>query len=223
MVDAVMLGRRIYENLKKAIRYIISIHIPIVLIVTLPLLAFWKFTDFFSPIHVIFLELIMGPTCSIIFENEPIEAGSMNRNPRKMSSTFFSFRELSVSMIQGLAITAACLGPGYYLMQHGYSEGKTRTIIYTTLILSNIFLTLVNRSFRYPVWITLRYKNNLIPLILSVSLTVLVLSLYIQPVMNLFQFEALTFYDLFLCLISSFAGVSWMEIIKWVKAKDKSP
>jgi Ca2+-transporting ATPase len=77
------------KNLKKAIRYIISIHIPIILIVLLPLIFFWEFTDIFSPIHVIFLELIMGPTCSIVFENEPIEAGSMQRKPRKMTSSFF--------------------------------------------------------------------------------------------------------------------------------------
>ncbi len=221
MVQAVMLGRRIYENLKKAIRYIISIHIPIVLIVTLPLLAFWKFKDFFSPIHVIFLELIMGPTCSIIFENEPIEADSMSRKPRKMSSTFFSLRELSISMIQGLFITASCLGLGYYMMHQGCSESKTRTFIYTTLILSNIFLTLVNRSFRYPVWVTLGYKNNLIPLILSVSAVVLTLSLYLQPVRNLFQFELLTPADLSLCLLAAFAGVSWVEVFKWLNKGEK--
>lgn len=160
MVDAVALGRRIYENLKKAIQYIISIHIPIILIVTIPLLAFWKFTDFFSPIHVIFLELIMGPTCSIIFEREPIEADSMLKQPRKMNTSFFSFRELSLSIIQGLIITMACLSLGYYFMANNSNETFVRTIIYTTLIFSNLFLTLVNRSFQYSVFTTLRYKTT---------------------------------------------------------------
>ncbi|MBR9997946.1 MAG: cation-translocating P-type ATPase, partial [Cyclobacteriaceae bacterium] len=72
MAEAIAHGRRIYANLKKAIQYIISIHIPIMLTVVLPLLFGWKYSNIFSPLHVIFFELIMGPTCSIIFENEPL-------------------------------------------------------------------------------------------------------------------------------------------------------
>src|SRR5580765_1741608 len=119
MTDAVALGRKIYDNLKKAIQYIVSIHIPIILIVTLPLLFLWKFTDFFSPVHVIFLELIMGPTCSIIYENEPIEPGTMFRSPRKLSSTFLSANQLKISIAQGIMITAGCLGIGFYFMEQG--------------------------------------------------------------------------------------------------------
>lgn len=223
MVEAVSLGRKIYENLKKAIQYIISIHIPIVLIVTFPLLAFWKFTDFFSPVHVIFLELIMGPTCSIIFENEPIEADSMSRKPRKMSSTFFSFQELILSIIQGVIITIACLGLGYYYMKTGHQEAHIRTIIYTTLIFSNIFLTLVNRSFRYSIFVTMRYKNNLIPLILTVSLLVLFISIYLHPVRNLFQFEELRPAEFLICLSVSFMGVIWIEVLKWIQRFNKLP
>jgi Ca2+-transporting ATPase len=163
MVEAIAIGRRIYENLKKAIQYIISIHIPIILIVTVPLLLFWKYTNIFTPVHVIFLELIMGPTCSIIFENEPIEPDSMNKAPRKLSTSFFSFNELSMSIIQGLVITAVCLGLGYYYMENEHTIAEVRTIIYSTLILSNIFLTLSNRSFYYSVLTTIQYKNILIP------------------------------------------------------------
>lgn len=214
MVEAVALGRRIYENLKKAIQYIISIHIPIILIVTVPLVLFWKYTNFFSPIHVIFLELIMGPTCSIIFENEPIEADSMQKPPRKMSTSFFSFKELSLSIIQGLAITSACLGLGYYYMMNNHNESEVRTVIYATLIFSNLFLTLVNRSFYYSIFTTLRYKNNLIPLVLVVSLLVLFLSIYLEPVRNIFQFTELTIIDLFLSFGVAFAGVIWIEFYK---------
>lgn len=72
MVDAIGMGRRIYSNLKKAIQYIISIHIPIIVTVFLPLVLGWIYPAIFSPVHIIFLELIMGPTCSIIFENKPL-------------------------------------------------------------------------------------------------------------------------------------------------------
>src|SRR4029078_9725706 len=109
MVDAVAMGRRIYANLKKAIQYIISIHIPIVLTVFIPLALGWIFPNIFSPVHVIFLELIMGPTCSIIYENEPIEKNTMLKMPRPFTTTFFKLKELMTSIIQGLAITAGTL------------------------------------------------------------------------------------------------------------------
>jgi Ca2+-transporting ATPase len=73
MVHAIAMGRKIYSNLKKAIQYIISIHIPIILTVFIPLALGWVYPNIFSPIHIIFLEIIMGPTCSIIYENEPME------------------------------------------------------------------------------------------------------------------------------------------------------
>ena len=116
LADAVAMGRKIYDNLKKAIQYIVSIHIPIILVVTLPLLLAWKFTNIFSPVHVIFLELIMGPTCSIIYENEPMEPGTMLRPPRRLFSTFLSARQLRTSIIQGLLITFAGSGLWFLLV-----------------------------------------------------------------------------------------------------------
>ena len=219
MVDAIALGRRIYENLKKAIQYIISIHIPIILIVTLPLILFWDLTNFFSPIHVIFLELIMGPTCSIIFENEPIEKGSMLRAPRKMSNKFFSLRELFISIFQGLIITAGCLSLAFYYMKQGSSETEIRSLIYTTLIISNMLLTLVNRSFYFSVFTTLRYKNKLIPLIISISLVILLMSIYFPPVQKIFQFQPLTGLQFVICIATALVSVLWIEIYKISKRK----
>ena len=222
MTEAVALGRKIYENLKKAIQYIISIHIPIILIVTLPLILFWDFYDIFSPIHVIVLELIMGPTCSIIYENEPMEENYMNKSPRKMSSTFFSYRELSISILQGIAITISCLGVGYFYLLGNYSEELVRTTIYTTLIFSNLFLTLTNRSFYYSIFRTIRYKNILIPVILTISLLILFSSIYIIPVQQLFRFEELGLIDISRCLLFSFIGVMWVEVYKLYKRKSNA-
>lgn len=215
MTDAVALGRRIYENLKKAIRYIISIHIPIILIVALPLLLGWTFTDIFSPIHVIFLELIMGPTCSIVFENEPLEPGSMQRPPRKERSSFFSWPELRLSIFQGLAITLACLGAGWLALRAGHGEDHTRTLIYAILICANLFLTLVNRSFLHSVWRTLQYRNILMPAVLGISVLLLLVTVYLPPARSLFRFEALSGMDWLLILPIAAASVFWLEIWKW--------
>ncbi len=219
MTEAVALGRKIYDNLKKAIQYIVSIHIPIILIVTLPLLLMWSFTDIFSPVHVIFLELIMGPTCSIIYENEPMEPGTMLRPPRKMGATFLSLKQLSVSIIQGLMITAGCLGIGYYYMQQGSDDATIRTVIFTTLLFSNIFLTLVNRSFHYSVFKTLTYKNNLVPLIIGITLLFIAALLYVPFMQNLFKLQSLSLQTTASCILVGIAGTLWIEIWKFLKRR----
>jgi len=220
MTDAVALGRKIYDNLKKAIQYIVSIHIPIILIVALPLLL-WNFTDIFSPVHVIFLELIMGPTCSIIYENEPMEPGTMLRPPRKLGATFLSLKQLAVSIIQGLVITSGCLGIGHYYLQQGSSGDTVRTVIFITLLFSNIFLTLVNRSFYYSVFKTLTYKNNLIPLIILVTLFFIVVVLYVPFVRDLFRLDTLTIQSILTCIAVAIASTFWLEIWKYfVRLRD---
>jgi P-type Ca2+ transporter type 2C len=219
MTDAVALGRKIYDNLKKAIQYIVSIHIPIILIVTLPLLLLWKFTDFFSPVHVIFLELIMGPTCSIIYENEPMEPGTMQRKPLRLGTSFLSFKQLLLSIIQGLMITAGCLGIGYYYMQQGSDETSIRTVIFITLLFSNIFLTLVNRSFVYSVFKTIRYKNNLVPLITGITLAFIAVLLYVPFVQNLFRLNTLPPATIGTCAGIALVSTLWIDLWKLLKTK----
>lgn len=220
MVDAVALGRKIYDNLKKAIQYIVSIHIPIILVVTLPLLLGWVFTDVFSPVHVIFMELIMGPTCSIIYENEPMEAGTMNRPPRLMTSTFLSFRQLLISIIQGLMITAGCLIIGYIYIQNGYANDVVRTIIFTTLLLSNVFLTLANRSFYHAVFQTLQYKNKLIPGILAITMLFIIALLLSPGLQSLFRTTPLSFTQFLYCAGTALVATWWIEVIKWMKRRE---
>jgi hypothetical protein len=143
MVDAVAMGRKIYTNLKKAIQYIISIHIPIILTVFIPLVLGWIYPNIFSPIHVIFLEIIMGPTCSIIYENEPLEKNAMLQKPKAIANTFFNWKELSLSIIQGLTITIGTLFIYQYSVYLRYNEELTRTMVFSVLVIANIFLTLM--------------------------------------------------------------------------------
>lgn len=126
MVDAVAMGRKIYANLKKAIQYIISIHIPIILTVFIPLALGWVYPNIFSPVHIIFLEIIMGPTCSIIYENEPMEKNTMIQPPKPLTITFFNWNELSTSIFQGLVITLGTLSTYVYAVQQGFDESLTR-------------------------------------------------------------------------------------------------
>lgn len=217
MTDAVALGRKIYDNLKKAIQYIVSIHIPIILIVTMPLILGWAFTDIFTPVHVIFLELIMGPTCSIIYENEPMEPGTMQRPPRKMGHTFLTWKQLSQSVLQGLLITAACLGTGYYYLQKGESHELVRTIIFCSLLFSNIFLTLVNRSFTHTILRTFQYRNWMVPAIIGITLGFLALFQYVPFMRDLFGMVTLGLPEMVTCIITGFAATAWLELWKLFK------
>ena len=217
MTDAVALERKIDDNLKKAFQYIVSIHIPIILIVTIPLLLGWTFTDIFSPVHVIFLELIMGPTCSIIYQNEPMEADTMQRLPRKMGTTFLSLKQLSLSIIQGRMIAVGCLGIGFYYLQQGSDDATIRIIIFITLLFSNIFLTLVNRSYYYAVFTTISFKNNLVPLIIGITLLLIIALLYVPSFQQLFLLKTFPMPVLVTCIIVAMLNTLWIEIGKLLK------
>ncbi|MBC7384119.1 MAG: cation-translocating P-type ATPase [Bacteroidia bacterium] len=216
MVDAVAIGRKIYTNLKKAIRFIISIHIPIILTVFIPLASGWIYPNIFSPIHIIFLELIMGPTCSLIYENEPIEKNTMVQKPRPFITSFFVWNELIISIIQGLAITAGTLIVYQYAVHKGFDEELTRTMVFTVLITANIFLTLVNRSFYYSILTTLKYKNNLVLLIIALTIVITGVILYVKPITLFFEFKVLNFTQLLICFGIGFISVIWIELMKGI-------
>ena len=217
MVVAVAMGRKIYANLKKAIRYIISIHVPIILTVFIPLALGWIYPNIFSPVHIIFFELVMGPTCSIIYENEPMEQNTMQQKPRPFTTTFFNAKELSTSILQGFMITAGTLLCYQYAVQQGFNEAHTRTMVFTVLITANIFLTLVNRSFYYSIFTTMKYKNNLVLLIISISILITASFLYIKSLSDFFKFAQMTQSQLLISIGIGFLSVIWYEIVKWRK------
>lgn len=217
LVIGVAAGRRIYANIKKAVQYIISIHIPIILTVSLPLFLGWVFPHIFTPVHVIFLELVMGPTCSIVYENEPIERNAMQRPPRALTDTFLNWRELTISIIQGLVITAGILWLYQYSVNHGNDEAKTRALVFTTLIFSNILLSLVNRSFYYSMLESFKNRNVLLAGISVLVVLLLLIILYVSPVSEFFSVTALSIKELGLALFTASASVLWFEIYKFIK------
>jgi P-type Ca2+ transporter type 2C len=217
MIDAIAMGRKIYTNLKKAIQYIISIHIPIILIVFIPLAFNWVYPNLFAPIHIIFLEVIMGPTCSIVYENEPIEKNTMLQKPKPLSFTFFKLKELFISIVQGLIIAGACLGIYQYALHSNCNEAITRTMTFTVLIVANIFLTLVNRSFYYSIISTIQYKNNMVFIIMFSTITVVFLLIFVKPLTYFFKFETLNLFQLSICVLIGFGSVIWIEIYKQIK------
>jgi Ca2+-transporting ATPase len=219
VTEAISQGRKIYHNLKKAVRYIVSIHVPIILTASVPLLLNWKFPNIFTPIHVIFLELIMGPTCSVFFENEPVEAGMMQKPPRVRSSAIFTGKELLTSLLQGMVIAIGILGLYYYFMEKGASLSYVRTMVFMTLIVSNVFLTFVNRSFEENIFKTIRYKNGLTKYVLLASLVFLGCIAFIPFVRGLFELELLKTADYGLCVGVAIVVTLWFEVYKTLVRK----
>ena len=217
LITGIAAGRRIYANIKKAIQYIISIHIPIILTVSLPLFLGWKYPHIFTPVHVIFLELIMGPTCSIVYENEPMEKNTMQQRPRKITETFLNLKELGISIIQGLIITAGVLFVYQLAVQNGKEETTTRAMVFTTLIFANIFLSLVNRSFVHSMIDSFQNKNRLFPFIIGVTLLLEFAILYIPSFANFFKVTPLNVQELGVSILIAGISVLWFEGFKWIK------
>lgn len=217
LITGIEAGRRIYANLKKAIQYIISIHIPIILTVSLPLFLNWKFPYIFTPVHVIFLELIMGPTCSIVYENEPMEKNTMVQKPRKMTETFLNIKELSISIIQGLVITLGVLVTYQWAVGQGKDEKSTRAMVFTTLIIANILLSLVNRSFIFSILDSQKFKNILFPMVISITILLLMVILYVPFAADFFQVNGLNSFEWGVCLLAATLSVLWVEVYKGFK------
>jgi len=149
-----------------------------------------------------------------------MEKNTMLQPPRPMTETFLNWSELNMSILQGLLITAGVLFMYQYTLWQGGNEEMTRTMVFMTLILANIFLTLVNRSFYYSFITTLKYKNNLLVGILLITLAMLATMLYADPVTAFFHLTHPSILDIARCTWIAFVSVFWFEGIKWWRRRE---
>jgi Ca2+-transporting ATPase len=214
IVSAVKMGRRIFENLKKAMSYIFAVHVPIAGMSFLPVLFKWPLA--LLPVHIVFLELIIGPACSVVFEAESEEAGIMSRPPRKKSAPLFGRKTVFFSFLQGVGVLSIVLAVFYFSFNRGQGEFDARAMAFTTLIFANLGLILTNRSWSNTIISTLRSKNNALWLVISGAVIFLGLSLYVPPLRSLFHFSRLNFMDITFCLAGGILSIAWFEVLKVV-------
>jgi Ca2+-transporting ATPase len=158
IVAAIRSGRRIFDNLQKAMAYIIAIHIPIIGLVLLP--AFWaELPVLLMPLHIVFMELIIDPVCSIAFESEQEERGIMNRPPRSIEQKFFGFSNIISSIIRGILLLVTVLLVYFATLNEGHSAAEVRAIAFSTLIVGNVFLILSSLSTTRSFISVMREKN----------------------------------------------------------------
>jgi Ca2+-transporting ATPase len=214
IVQAVRMGRRIFDNLKKAIAYIFAVHVPIAGMSLLPVLLKWPLV--LLPVHIVFLELIIDPACSVVFEAEPEEADVMTRPPRRPDAPLFGTRTVGISLLQGLSVLIILLGVFVISLKRGQSEEDARALTFTTLIIANLGLIFTNRSWTRIVLDTLRSPNAALWWVTGGALIFLGLVLCVPFLRNLFRFSVLHPLDLFICIAAGVVSILWFEVLKWV-------
>jgi Ca2+-transporting ATPase len=212
IVHAVRLGRRIFDNLKKAMTYIFAIHVPIAGLSLIPVALGWPLV--LLPVHIVFLELIIDPACSIIFEAEPDEVDVMSRPPRNPEEPLFGRRLIGVGLAQGASVLAIVLMVFGVALKFGWGEAEARALTFTTLVVANLGLIFANRSWSRLILATLVSRNPAVWWVSGLALGVLALVLYVPFLQNLFRFKPLDARELAMCMGAGIVSVMWFEILK---------
>jgi len=217
IVETVRLGRRIYDNIRHAMAYLIAVHVPTAGMAMLPLLFGWPLV--FAPVHIVFLELVIDPACSIAFEAESAHPSIMRRGPRDPHEPLLGARLLWSSFLQGMVVLVSVALLYYFVLQLGFADERARAMAFATLVLGNAALILSNRSQSRSIVATLRMPNRALWWVVGGALGGLAIALYVPPIERIFKFDALSVSDLLLCTLAASAGVVWSEILKWVPGR----
>ena len=227
IVQAVRLGRRIYDNLERAMTYLLAVHLPIAGLTIIPLMAGWPLI--LMPLHILFLELLIDPACSIVFEAEGEEPDIMNRPPRDSRRPLFTRRNVFLGVFQGLSVLAIVLAAFWWTVSNGYGELDIRAITFATMIIANLALILVNRSWSRTAFDLLRIPNAAMLWVSGGAMLLLAAVLYIPFLRELFRFSTLHPADLRISFFAGLVGLLWLDLIKrltqqyWRSPKPRSP
>ena len=221
IVDAIRSGRRIFDNLQKALGFIFSIHVPIAGLALVPLILDWPVV--LSPVHIVFLELIIDPACSIAFEAEPEESDVMNRPPRDSQEPLFSVKKICSSLLQGSIVLLAVLAVLGFALYRGQGEAVARAASFVTLVLGMLGLIFANRSNSRYAFAMLRAPNRALWWVVSGGLIFLTTVLYVPYLREVFRFASLPASDLAICLGAGVFSAFWFEIVKLARSRQSHP
>jgi len=198
IVEAIRSGRRIFDNIQKAMAFIFAIHVPIAGLALLPLIFDWPLI--LSPVHIVFLELIIDPACSIAFEAEAAEADIMTRPPRARETPLFGMGDIAHSLLQGCIVLATVLATFTFALARGQGSDEARAIAFVTMVLGMCGLILANRSWSRSLTASFNSPNPALWATLTAALFLLAAALYIPSLREAFRFTALSVIDLALCV-----------------------
>jgi Ca2+-transporting ATPase len=221
IVQAVRMGRRIFDNLKKAMSYIFAVHVPIAGMSLVPVLFKWPLV--LLPVHIVFLELIIDPACSVVFEAEQEESDVMTRPPRRPDAPLFGTRTVGISLLQGLSVLLILLGVYVIALKRGQGGEDARALAFTTLIFANLGLIFANRSWSRLILDTLRSPNAALWWVSGGSVLFLGLVLYVPFLRQLFRFSVLHAVDILICVGAGAVSILWFELLKFVHRRRAAP
>ncbi|MDD5059968.1 MAG: cation-translocating P-type ATPase [Candidatus Omnitrophica bacterium] len=220
IVQAVKIGRRVFENLKKAIAYIFAIHVPIAGMSFLPIL--FNLPLVLLPAHIAFLELIIDPACSTVFEACPEEKNIMKKPPRDLRESLFGRKSFTFSLLQGLGILTVVLSVYILALYLNKGELIARTLSFATLVFANVMLIITNLSWSKNISGIVKTKNKALWLVVLTAIGALLLVIYVPQLRGLFHFSTLSFFDISIAFISGIASLLWFEGFKLIKRKAKT-
>lgn len=212
IVAAVRLGRRIFDNLTSAMGYILAVHIPIAGMSLLPLL--FNLPVVLLPAHIAFLELIIDPSCSIVFESENEDRHIMKRPPRNLHETMFHPKKVFVIALQGLSVLLATFALLVITTRSGRTETEIRSVAFTSLVAANLLLIIVNLSWRRNIVQILGSANRALIIVIAATIACLATILYIPFFSNLFHLSPLRLNDFFIIAPIMFVSILWFEGFK---------
>ena len=214
IVGGVRRGRGIFDNLRKAMSYIIAVHVPIAGMSLIPVFVpGWPLV--LLPVQIAFLELIIDPACSVVFEAEPVDPRIMNLPPRGVGEPMFGRRALTIAFLQGASVLAAVFGVYLWSILTEHPDDVVRSLSFATLVVGNLGLILVNRSWRLSMWRALvERKNRTVGWILGAASVLLVLLLTVPALRTAFRFGPISWSEALVVLVAGFIGVVWFEVYK---------
>ncbi|MDX1253333.1 MAG: cation-translocating P-type ATPase [Gammaproteobacteria bacterium] len=219
IVEAVRLGRRIYDNLRKAMTYILAIHVPIAGLSLLPVLFGWPLV--FFPVHIAFLQFIIDPACSIVFEAEREEPNTMRRPPRPPGEPLFGGWNLALSLLQGAGVLILAMAVFGVALARGLAEGEARALAFTTLVVANITLIFANRSWERTILASVRNPNRALWLVTGAAALCLALVLHVPLLRDLFHFAPPDSDHLLLAVVAGLVSIAWFELFKLTRMLDE--
>jgi Ca2+-transporting ATPase len=218
IISSIRMGRRIYDNIQKAMGYIFAVHFPIAGLTIIPVL-FPSLPLILYPLHIAFMELIIDPASSLIFEAEEEEKDIMKRPPRKASQPAFGVKKILFSSLQGFFVMLVCLAVFFIALKLNRPTDEIRALTFTTLIFANLGLIFINRSWTRTVAETFKEKNNAVRWVAGGAIAFLLLVLYVPGLRQLFHFDTLHFTDLLICLGAGILSILWFEGLKIFRRK----
>jgi Ca2+-transporting ATPase len=220
IVETIKDGRRIYDNIRKAVGYVFTIHIPIAFGALLaPMLGISPASLLLLPLHVVLLELVIDPTCSIVLERQPAEDDIMERAPRNPKGKMLTAKNLSKSILQGIVMFGASFGTYYaFLKQNPDNAPLARAMGLTIILLANVLLVHVNSSasdFAAKSFIKL-IKDKIMWAVSLGTIAGLAVILY-TPLNSFLKLAPLSLKQLILAVLIAAASVAWYELVKLIK------